>query len=78
MISSGIRIGAWNFLRWKHVFPIQDDDGQVIAAKLIVYGGEPQEYYSFITPTAYRLLKEWMDFRLTNLGLCEIYGRQRM
>jgi hypothetical protein len=63
MISSGIRIGAWDFLRWKHVFPIQDDDGQVIAAKLIVYGGEPEEYYSFITPTAYRLLKEWMDFR---------------
>ena len=43
--------------------PIQDDDGQIIAAKVIVYGGEPEEYYSFITPTAYRLLKEWMEFR---------------
>jgi hypothetical protein len=63
MISSGIRIGAWDYLRWKHVIPIQDDDGQIIAAKVIVYGGEPEEYYSFITPTAYRLLKEWMDFR---------------
>ena len=34
-----------------------------IATKVIVYGGEPEEYYSFITPTAYRSLKEWMDFR---------------
>ena len=63
MISSGIRIGAWNFLRWKHVFPIQDDDGQIIASKVIVYGGEPEEYYSFITSMAYRSLKEWIETR---------------
>ena len=40
----------------------QDDDGQIIASKVIVYGGEPEEYYSFITSMAYRSLKEWMDF----------------
>jgi integrase len=62
-MTSGIRIGAWDFLRWKHVVPIHDDDGQVIAAKVTVYGGEPEEYYSFITPMTYRLLNEWMEFR---------------
>ena len=55
MISSGIRLGAWDYLKWKHVIPTTDNSGQVMAAKLIVYAGEPEEYYAFITPTAYHL-----------------------
>ncbi|MGC2598788.1 MAG: hypothetical protein WA395_11740, partial [Nitrososphaeraceae archaeon] len=39
------------------------DDDQIIAAKEIVYGGEPEEYYSFITPMAYSSLKEWIETR---------------
>jgi hypothetical protein len=39
MASSGIRVGAWDFLKWKHIIPIQKN-GQVIAAKLIVYAGD--------------------------------------
>lgn len=63
MISSGIRIGAWDNLRWKDVKPIEDENGRVLAAKLTVYAGDPEEYYSFITPEAYSALKEWMKFR---------------
>jgi len=63
MISSGIRIGAWEFLKWKHVKPFHSENGEVVAAKLIVYAQEADEYYSFITPEAYVSLKEWMDFR---------------
>jgi len=63
MLSSGIRIGAWDYLRWKHVIPIKNDNGEIIAAKLTVYAGDPEEYFSFITPEAYHLLKDWMDFR---------------
>jgi len=62
MSSSGIRGGAWDYLKWKHIIPVERE-GQVVAAKIIVYGGEPDEYYSFITPEAYFALKEWMDFR---------------
>jgi hypothetical protein len=40
MISSGIRVGAWDYLRWKHIIPIKnDEDGSIIAAKIIVYDG---------------------------------------
>jgi integrase len=43
MVSSGIRIGAWDFLQWKHVNPIFNENGEVIAAKLIVYAGDIEE-----------------------------------
>ncbi|MDW0266750.1 MAG: hypothetical protein QN835_05730 [Nitrososphaeraceae archaeon] len=63
MISSGIRIGAWEWLKWKNVIPIYDDKKTVIVAKIIVYDGEPDQYFSFITPEAYWSLKDWMEFR---------------
>jgi len=77
MVSSGIRIGAWEYLRWKHIRPLDKngrpldrdlparEDGQITAAKISVYGGE-EEYFSFITPEAYHSLKEWMDYRAAN------------
>ena len=61
--SSGIRLGAWEYLRWKHIMPLYSDDGELVAAKIIVYAGEDEQYYSFITSEAYLALKEWIDFR---------------
>ena len=63
MASSGIRLGAWDYLRWKHVKPITNEEGNIIAAKLVVYSGDVEEYYTFMTPEAYSALREWMDFR---------------
>jgi hypothetical protein len=63
MASSGIRIGAWDYLQWKHVTPLTNQNEEVIAAKLLVYPGDHEQYYTFITPEAYTALKEWMDFR---------------
>jgi hypothetical protein len=62
MVSSGIRAGAWDYLKWKHIVPIERD-GQIIASKIIIYSGEAEEYYGFITPEAYHELNLWMDFR---------------
>jgi hypothetical protein len=50
MASGGFRLGAWDYLCWKHVSPITNEKGEVIAAKLIIYADEPEEYYTFITP----------------------------
>ena len=63
MCSSGIRIGAWNHLQWKHVEPIKNALGEVVAAKLTIYPGDEEEYYTFITPEAFESLNDWMNFR---------------
>jgi hypothetical protein len=65
MLSSGIRVGAWNWLKWKHVEPIHDDqnNNELLAAKLEVYAGEDDGYFTFITPEAFTALKDYMEFR---------------
>lgn len=63
MASSGIRVGAWDYLKWKHIIPIQKN-GQVIAAKLIVYAGENDEYFTFISAEAYSELEKWKEYRI--------------
>jgi integrase len=63
MASSGIRVGAWDYLKWKHIIPIQQN-GQVIAAKLIVYAGENDEYFTFISAEAYNELEKWKEYRI--------------
>ena len=60
MASSGIRVGAWDYLQWGHIRPIERD-GEVIAAKMIVYAGEDEEYFTFISSEAWQAIKVWMD-----------------
>lgn len=62
MVSSGIRIGAWDKLRWKHVKPVIKEE-KVVAARLTVYAGEPDEYHTFITPEACKAISDYMEFR---------------
>jgi site-specific recombinase XerC len=62
MCSSGIRLGAWDSLKWKHIVPIKTYE-KIIAAKLIVYAGDPEQYFTFITPEAYCELEKWMNYR---------------
>jgi integrase len=63
LLSSGIRVGAFETLRWKHIFPIKDDNENIVAAKMTIYPGDKEEYFTFITSEAYKAVKEWMDFR---------------
>jgi hypothetical protein len=65
MASSGIRIGAWDYLQWGHIRPIQNKkkDGEIVAAKMIVYAGEDDEYFTFISPEAWKALTDWIRYR---------------
>jgi len=62
MASSGIRVGAWDHLKWNHILPIIRD-GRLIAAKINVYASDDDEYITFITPEAYSSLESWMKYR---------------
>ncbi len=65
MMSFGIRVGAFDYLKWKHIVPLKDEVGKIIAAKMVVYPGDREEYFTFITSEAYNALKEWIDFWLS-------------
>jgi integrase len=62
MASSGIRVGAWDYLKWGHIVRIEKD-GKVVAAKMIVYSGEADEYFTFISSEAYTALESWINYR---------------
>lgn len=64
MLSSGMRLGAWDYLKWKHIIPIRNEQNdEIIAAKIIVYAGENDQYFSFISPEAFQALQDWMIYR---------------
>ena len=79
ILSSGIRVGAFDYLKLKHVIPITKDEEEdkessnnkkeLIAAKLIVYAGEPEEHITFITPEAYQTIQEYtINWRAVTSG----------
>ena len=62
MVSSGIRLGSWDYLRWGDIRPIERD-GAVVAAKIVVYSGEPEQYFSYISVEAWSELTKWIRYR---------------
>jgi integrase len=62
MCSSGIRLGAWDYLLWGHITPIKREN-TIVAAKIRVYAKDDEEYFSFITPEAYYELEKWICYR---------------
>jgi hypothetical protein len=63
MISSGIRLGAWDYLRWENIRPIEKDGIGIVAARVTVYAGEEEEYYTYISKDAYLELLKWIKYR---------------
>lgn len=65
MVSSGIRLGAWESLKLKHLSPIYSpqNDKVIIAAKLVVYEGRPKPYHTYVTPEAYQAVQDYVAFR---------------
>jgi len=62
MVSSGIRVGAWDYLRWGTITPVEQN-GKIVAAKMVVYAGEDGSYVTYINEPAFRELAEWMRYR---------------
>jgi len=44
MISSGIRISSWVYLKWKHFTPMERN-GEIVAAKIYAFNAKTKKYY---------------------------------
>jgi hypothetical protein len=62
LLTSGVREGAIEYMKVRHIQPIAMN-GEVVAAKLKVYAGEPEEYISFVTRECWDAVKEYLKFR---------------
>lgn len=62
MLSCGGRVGLFDYLSYGDIGSIVED-GKVIAAKIRIYKGSDEEYFSFITPQAYWEVEEYVSFR---------------
>lgn len=59
--SGGFRLEAWNYFTWKDVTFFKNDDGSFKGAALFVYRGDPESYWTFITPEACEYLSLYKE-----------------
>ncbi|MCH8914959.1 MAG: hypothetical protein IIA82_03845 [Thaumarchaeota archaeon] len=69
--SGGLRLGAWNGLRWADVFPIyhvegkykielkDGEQGNVVCAGMVIYKSTPEQYTALISLEAWKKLQEY-------------------
>jgi integrase len=65
LVSSGIREGAMETLHVGDYAPIRNN-GQVVAGRLVVYAGHPEQYIALITFEACVALDRYLEFRKEN------------
>jgi hypothetical protein len=77
MASSGMRLGGFCGLTDGCVRAIYDDGddndktataGKILAAHVVVYKGEPEEYGMFISPEAWSVYEEYRNLRISLAG----------
>ena len=59
--SGGFRLGAWDYFSWKDVMFFKNLDGTYKGAALLVYRGDPESYWTFITPEACKTLEIYRE-----------------
>jgi len=61
--SSGIRVGAFDGMRWGDVTPVPAGEGGVRAARLLVYRDSEEEYVTFVSPECHEALLRYRAMR---------------
>lgn len=70
MVSSGIRLGAWDYLKWGHIHPLYSNN-DVIAAKILVYVGQEEQYFTYVSPEAYQAHFKATKFTFYTRSRCD-------
>ena len=59
--SGGFRLEAWEYFTWKDVIFFKNNDGTYKGAALLVYRGDPESYWTFVTPEACQTLEHYRE-----------------
>ena len=66
--SGGFRVEAWNYFTWKDVVFFKNKDNSYKGAALLVYRGDPESYWTFITPEACKTLELYKEKWNSDIG----------
>jgi integrase len=67
LLTSGVREGAIELFRMRDFSIIKDqENGRVLAGRLVVYRGDPEEYVTFISGETVLFLNRYIEFRESN------------
>ncbi|MGI0069737.1 MAG: hypothetical protein ACREAN_05720, partial [Nitrosopumilaceae archaeon] len=66
--SGGFRLEAWNYFTWKDVIFFKNKNGSYDGAALLVYRGDPESYWTFITPESCHTLELYKEKWKSDIG----------
>ena len=66
--SAGFRLEAWDYFTWKDVIFFRDDNENFKGAALLVYRGDPESYWTFVTPETCKTLDLYREKWKSDIG----------
>ncbi len=66
--SAGFRLEAWDYFTWDDVKFFKNTDGSFKGASLLIYNGDPESYFTFITPEACNVLELYRENWKADIG----------
>ncbi|MCH8915405.1 MAG: site-specific integrase [Thaumarchaeota archaeon] len=66
--SGGFRLESWNYFTWKDYVPFKNKDGSYKGGAMLVYRGDPESYWTFITPEACKTLEIYREKWNSEIG----------
>ena len=66
--SAGFRLEAWDYFTWKDLRFFKNSDGSYKGAALLIYSGDPESYWTFITPEACNALELYRESWKADIG----------
>ena len=66
--SAGFRVEAWDYFTWEDVVFFKNNDETYKGAALRIYRGDPEEYWTFITPEACDALQLYKEKWRSDIG----------
>ena len=67
--SGGFRLESWDYFTWKDVIFFKNDDETYKGAALLIYRGDPESYFTFITPETCKVLEIYRERWKTDIGV---------